>query len=130
MSLVQVGFGDIVPITPGGRLVVCASILVGVAVIPAQAASLIEAILESQNDEKTEADATASSASRREAGALLATAAQVSDVDALEVVDSVPVQEEGSRETSENYCPDCEQTEHREDALFCWSCGSRILRAK
>ena len=46
------GFGDITPVTPQGRLVVCASILAGVAVIPAQAASLLDAILEYQNEGK------------------------------------------------------------------------------
>ena len=51
-TLTTVGFGDITPVTPQGRLVVCASILAGVAVIPAQAASLLDAILEYQNEGK------------------------------------------------------------------------------
>jgi len=51
-TLTTVGFGDIAPVTPQGRLVVCASILAGVAVIPAQAASLLDAILEYQNEGK------------------------------------------------------------------------------
>lgn len=51
-TLTTVGFGDIAPVTPQGRLVVCASILAGVAVIPAQAASLLDAILEYQKDQQ------------------------------------------------------------------------------
>ena len=51
-TLTTVGFGDIAPVTPQGKLVVCASILAGVAIIPAQAASLLDAILEYQNERK------------------------------------------------------------------------------
>lgn len=42
------GFGDIVPITSAGRWVVGASILVGSAVVPAQAAALVEALFNRQ----------------------------------------------------------------------------------
>ena len=51
-TLTTVGFGDIVPITAQGRLVVSLSILVGIAVIPAQVTSLAEAILVSANMQK------------------------------------------------------------------------------
>jgi voltage-gated potassium channel len=47
-TLTTVGFGDITPITPEGKLVVSGSILAGVAIIPAQAASLVEALYERQ----------------------------------------------------------------------------------
>lgn len=33
-------------------------------------------------------------------------------------------------DTSGKYCPDCERIEHRDDACFCWSCGSRMLSKK
>jgi voltage-gated potassium channel len=49
-TLTTVGFGDITPVTSQGRLVVILSILAGVAIIPAQAASLAEAYLEFQRD--------------------------------------------------------------------------------
>jgi voltage-gated potassium channel len=39
-TLTTVGFGDITPVTFQGRIVVMASILAGVIVVPAQAASL------------------------------------------------------------------------------------------
>ena len=135
-TLTTVGFGDIAPITPGGRLVVCCSILAGVAVIPAQAASLLDAILESQNEtaatqalRETEAGTMAPPVPRP-IGDLPAAATQVAIVGAVDGEDSVPVQEEALAATVGKHCPDCEQTEHRGDACFCWSCGSKILPKK
>lgn len=49
-TLTTVGFGDITPVTWQGKLVVCASILAGVAVIPAQGAALFEALIERQRE--------------------------------------------------------------------------------
>ncbi|KAL3773496.1 hypothetical protein ACHAWO_012757 [Cyclotella atomus] len=49
-TLTTVGFGDITPVTPQGRSVVILSILAGVAIIPAQAASLAEAYLDFQKE--------------------------------------------------------------------------------
>jgi len=62
-TLTTVGFGDITPVTPQGRLVVCASILAGVAFIPAQAANLLDAILEYQNENQNESKSKQSSSS-------------------------------------------------------------------
>lgn len=45
-TLTTVGFGDITPITFAGRLVVCGSIVAGVAIVPVQLASLGEALLQ------------------------------------------------------------------------------------
>jgi voltage-gated potassium channel len=47
-TLTTVGFGDIAPVTSAGRLVVCGSIVAGVAIVPAQAAALVEAFLARQ----------------------------------------------------------------------------------
>lgn len=63
-TLTTVGFGDIVPVTAGGRLVVGCSILLGVAVIPAQAASLVDAILAYQTEENAKRSAAEAEASR------------------------------------------------------------------
>ncbi|KAL9187659.1 hypothetical protein ACHAXT_006037 [Thalassiosira profunda] len=49
-TLTTVGFGDITPVTFEGRMVVGASILAGVAIIPAQAASLAESFLDFQKE--------------------------------------------------------------------------------
>lgn len=48
-TLTTVGFGDVSPVTSQGRLIVCGSIVFGVAVVPAQAASLLEALLDREN---------------------------------------------------------------------------------
>jgi len=62
-TLTTVGFGDIVPITTAGRAVVGASILAGIAVIPAQLASLVDSLVDRtdgdfKNDERTAPVAT------------------------------------------------------------------------
>lgn len=49
-TLTTVGYGDISPVTSQGRLVVSLTILAGVAIIPAQTASLAEAYLDFQNE--------------------------------------------------------------------------------
>eukprot|EP00562_Extubocellulus_spinifer_P032501 CAMPEP_0178730838 /NCGR_PEP_ID=MMETSP0699-20121125/29731_1 /TAXON_ID=265572 /ORGANISM="Extubocellulus spinifer, Strain CCMP396" /LENGTH=445 /DNA_ID=CAMNT_0020382887 /DNA_START=42 /DNA_END=1376 /DNA_ORIENTATION=+ len=51
-TLTTVGFGDIAPVTPQGRLTVCVSILAGVAVIPAQATKLVDAVVAFQQEQK------------------------------------------------------------------------------
>ena len=48
-TLTTVGFGDVTPVTSQGRLIVCGSILSGVAVVPAQAAALLEALLDRED---------------------------------------------------------------------------------
>lgn len=52
ITLTTVGFGDIAPMTNAGRWVVSGSILVGSAVIPAQAAALVEALLDRDNEKQ------------------------------------------------------------------------------
>jgi voltage-gated potassium channel len=44
-TLTTVGFGDIVPVTPAGRAVVCASIVAGIGVVPLQVGELAESLL-------------------------------------------------------------------------------------
>ena len=51
-TLTTVGFGDISPVTTAGRWIVGGSILVGSAVIPAQAAALVEVLLNRQGDQQ------------------------------------------------------------------------------
>lgn len=51
-TLTTVGFGDITPMTWGGKLVVSGSILAGITIIPAQAATLVEALLQRGEEEQ------------------------------------------------------------------------------
>ena len=48
-TLTTVGFGDVSPVTSQGKLIVCGSIVFGVAVVPGQAAALLEALLDREN---------------------------------------------------------------------------------
>ena len=67
-TLTTVGFGDITPVTLSGRLVVMGSILVGVAVIPAQAAELVEALLDFQAERRQKSMIKNTLRSRMEGG--------------------------------------------------------------
>lgn len=96
-TLTTVGFGDITPVTFEGRLVVGGSILAGVAVIPAQAASLAEAYLDFQKEKSF-------------------TGKQRKRV--------VTVDQNAMSETQT--CGQCGAEFHRLDASFCWSCGEQL----
>ena len=52
-TLTTVGFGDVHPMTTAGRWVVSGAILVGSVVIPAQAAALVEALLDREGEKNT-----------------------------------------------------------------------------
>jgi voltage-gated potassium channel len=49
-TLTTVGFGDISPVTSAGRWITSGSILIGSVIIPAQAAALVEALLNRERD--------------------------------------------------------------------------------
>lgn len=53
-TLTTVGFGDITPVTPNGRLVVSFSILAGIGIIPVQVTSLAEALLQQATTRKSQ----------------------------------------------------------------------------
>jgi voltage-gated potassium channel Kch len=111
-TLTTVGFGDISPITWQGKLVVCGSILVGVAVVPAQAAALVEALLEREDIKRK---------SRKLSSKKMTT----------------PPSPNGStpNESSPNNilaldtgraCPECGATCHWTNAQYCYSCGEEM----
>ena len=52
-TLTTVGFGDVHPTTTAGRWVVSGAILIGSVVIPAQAAALVEALLDREGEKNT-----------------------------------------------------------------------------
>ena len=140
-------FGDIYPITAQGRLVVCGSILAGVAIIPAQAASLVEAIVDFQGDQ--DRGPSGAKGSGREARPLRTREAVRGDSFALRrrgktALPMASMEEAGAMENpvaewsfleaeaacsadaEGRCCLRCQATEHRDDASFCWSCGSRV----
>jgi voltage-gated potassium channel Kch len=124
-TLTTVGFGDIVPVTFNGRLVVSGSILAGVAIIPAQAAKLADAIIASQKEEETVKrpmsimGLTTSSYSKRKT---------TDGMGPSGVEIEVPPKEASTSGVSTSYkvCSQCRASGHRTDSSFCWSCGSKF----
>jgi hypothetical protein len=115
-TLTTVGFGDITPITWEGRLVVSGSILAGVAIIPAQAAALVEALLEFQN-EKTSS------------GAVVApTIFGNNDRERSNHNKGNNNSSGDNNDIATRTCQNCGTDRHHwKEATFCWSCGSRQL---
>jgi voltage-gated potassium channel Kch len=117
-TLTTVGFGDIVPVTFNGRLVVSGSILAGVAIIPAQAAKLADAIIASQKEEET--------VKRPMSMGLTLSSTDGMGPSGIEI--EVPPKEASTSGVSTSYkvCSQCRASGHRTDAFFCWSCGSKV----
>lgn len=134
-TLTTVGFGDIAPITSQGRLIVCLSILAGVAVIPAQASKLVDALVEFQKDQKKSGPRVtvrAGSAAKKAEDEKAISASNVSSVNLREKAYEVRAKEAkvAAGDRFEGFlgrsCLECESTDHREDATFCWNCGSKL----
>ena len=110
-TLTSVGFGDITPVTAEGKLVVSGSILVGVAVIPVQAAALVEALLAREQEKSGES-------SRPRSAAVRSPASSRKNEDRSKTSSSMTMET--------NTCPNCEAGFHWAHADFCWSCGSNL----
>ncbi len=115
-TLTTVGFGDISPVTSQGRLVVCATILAGVAIVPAQAASLAEAYLDFQ---KERLEGKQKQLGRKPLTSSPSSSSSASQSSSAENVATSPGK-------SERRCAECGAMHHRSDASFCWSCGLRL----
>jgi len=109
-TLTTVGFGDIAPITFQGRLVVCGSILAGVAVVPIQTASLVEALLDFQQERQAQKE---QKQQKQPTGNL------------NEIHYDNDETEEFSVDARKS-CVQCGAKSHRVDALFCWNCGENL----
>lgn len=128
-TLTTVGFGDIVPITFNGRLVVSGSILAGVAIVPVQAASFFEALLDFQKERQQNRE-------------------KVVEEERINLEQNVldpplPSLNYGnifmnttSTNNGNNYerdyfidcsCKTCEASPHRRDAFFCFRCGAELI---
>ena len=126
-TLRTVGFGNISPVTSQGRLVVCTTILAGLAIVPAKAASLAEAYLDFQKERlagreqeqrlRRPAPAASPSSSSSVAAALSASSSAGNVATGTDGDGAVGV---GRR------CGECGASHHRVDASFCWSCGGRL----
>jgi voltage-gated potassium channel len=103
-TLTTVGFGDINPVTLPGRLVVMGSILVGVAIIPAQGAELVEALLDFQTERRQKKLIKTTLRTRTDGGGY----------------------ENDAMVDPRISCASCGKRNHRGDAFYCWSCGSKL----
>jgi voltage-gated potassium channel len=131
-TLTTVGFGDLVPITWQGRVIVAGSILAGIAIVPAQAAALIEALLARQNNDSSLSYSKTSSivsSSNFDADNLMDHRRTVMDNEMMMKHNN----DMGNilHDANDNYvsldnagrCRSCQQTMHWSHAKFCWSCG-------
>jgi voltage-gated potassium channel len=105
-TLTTVGFGDITPVTWQGKLVVCGSILAGVTIIPAQAALLVEALLDSQTEKEL--------ASQHQPSVDKISPPSTNDVLPSSAIDA------------NTPCSSCGATFHWTSANYCWSCGGKL----
>ncbi|KAG7373779.1 ion transport 2 domain containing protein [Nitzschia inconspicua] len=145
-SLTTVGFGDITPVTPAGRLIVCGSILAGIAIIPAQAAKLVEALLELQRDQNDVVNVAMMKTGivtqqRRKKMQYFSGRADGRGPSGLNI-EIPPVEEQQQQQpqtttdaieefsstvtSSSKRCMYCGEPSHRMDARFCWSCGNEL----
>jgi hypothetical protein len=152
-TLTTVGFGDIAPVTSQGRLVVCGSILAGVAIIPAQAAKLVDIFIESgkQLDQQTKLKPSNFHQSKSSSSSSSSLSSSSSSLGMKPPIPSAAADGKGptgttidiNAETSNEstydsvsasvgleddtrQCSQCGTSPHRVDGVFCWSCGSEL----
>ena len=130
-TLTTVGLGDITPVTPQGRLVVCGSILLGVAIIPAQAAKLIDIFVEAQKDQQERRQIRKTKAVRISSSDTNATVNQrmqsaINGKGPSGVAIEIPPKDKLPSSLSGRKCGRCGSSPHRTDASFCWSCGAEL----
>jgi hypothetical protein len=115
-SLSTVGFGDITPITWQGKFIVCGSIIAGVAIVPPQAAALVEALLERSREEKqTKLSSAAAAASTNKTTNQNANLSSTQNDGPTSMVLEMKVQ-----------CSNCGASMHWSEANYCWSCGEKM----
>ena len=149
-TLTTVGLGDIAPITPQGRLVVCGSILLGVTIIPVQTAKLVDIFVESQKDvQRRKLVATGRKRQQQTRrnnnnnNPTFVTRSATNGLGPSGIAIEVPVQEDrprnltgstprssSSRMQDSRTCINCAVSPHRADATFCWSCGTPLPTAE
>jgi len=133
-TLTTLGYGDITPVTWQGKLVVSGSILAGVAIIPAQAAGLVEALLAREEDRR-ETRQQIQDELDNDAGEdttdLIPTVKRkaVNGPNTSGLLNNNSRQGDGSgRMVLETAlaCTNCSATMHWSGARYCWSCGDEL----
>ena len=113
-TLTTVGFGDITPITWQGKLIVSGFILGGITIIPSQAAALVEALF--QRDEEKKQQLEEQERPRRKLQS--ARKGPVS-------TQGTAVFDDGALETAKK-CPVCKVGLHWSHATYCYNCASPL----
>jgi hypothetical protein len=128
-TLTTVGFGDVTPVTWEGKLIVCGSIIAGVAVVPIQAAELVEALLARQADRelaKAAAATTSKFTTMNNNGATKAVSRATSAIAATNgSTTTLPSNGRMVLETTCS-CSTCGAAMHWSNACYCWSCGAAL----
>lgn len=121
-TLTTVGFGDVSPVTWQGRLIVCGSILFGVAVVPAQAGALVEALLDRENINKN--------GRKKGIGTKLTNDRETSIDGATEGSNTNRnASEEADLALDVTYtCQNCGASFHWSSAQYCYRCGEKIYK--
>lgn len=115
--MTTVGFGDVSPVTWQGKLIVCASIVLGVAIVPAQAASLVEALLDREKAKR-------GSTTTKKKEPRLTAPETILEATLIDGVDSTK-NEMLALDTSTS-CRSCGASFHWSAAQFCYSCGEEL----
>jgi hypothetical protein len=95
-------------VTANGRLIVCGTILAGVAIIPAQVSGFFEALM--THNREMEAEKMQKAASGKK------------DKNMPQFYEKYRL----DRSEAAVQCNVCSAKPHRADATFCWSCGSAL----
>jgi hypothetical protein len=138
-TLTTVGFGDIVPVTAQGKFVVCGSIIAGVAIIPAQTAEFVDALLAFQMDQEGKggrrSSTTAAKTARPKGSTINGKDSMTNGKRPSGVPIDIPPIEESSMDSggpsgldTKMVCGNCGKNFHWSDAAFCWSCGAKMDR--
>ena len=133
-TVTTVGFGDITPVTSIGRMIVCAMILAGAAIIPLQLSQFVDALLDFRRDlmETERIKKKKQELSKQLSQSQQQQQQRIVDADESQIAYELEdvIQPDGTIRKEKTYnileCPVCRALPHREMASFCWSCGSPL----
>lgn len=116
-TLTTVGFGDVIPVTSQGKLIVCGSIVFGVAVVPGQAAALLEALLDREDIQNGRAVNGRSEIRNDRRGGIVGSkkSSRTSGLDESTL----------ALDTTTN-CSRCGASFHWSSARYCYKCGEKF----
>lgn len=119
-----VGFGDITPYTWQGKLIVSGSILCGISVIPSQAAALVEALFQRDEEKRRQEEEIDQRNRMLQQSVAQATAARTTGTVSSSSTKET-VSDEASLEISKK-CAVCKVGLHWSHATYCYNCASPL----